>query len=104
MDIHEVTSDLRRSLNRPTRDDIASVHYGEADPQDVQLAIANPRAFVDAAGVASTDESQYHINYVTRQDKHSSSEKGVARAARQRPIVIVIHYECCCGEILILGW
>lgn len=105
MDISDVTDQLNASLSRPTRTDIASVHYGEADQQDVQNAVANPRAFVEAAGVKTTDESQYHVSYQTRQDRHSKSFDGVsARVARRRPIVIIIHYECCCGEILILGW
>ncbi|HKO44901.1 MAG TPA: hypothetical protein VJU84_16610 [Pyrinomonadaceae bacterium] len=115
MEIQNVSAVLADKMNF-TRTDIESVHYGEADQQDVQLAYSDPKTFVKAAGIPFSDESQYHITVSQRQDRHSSqfNPKGAAtdyaapvraaRAVRRRVIVIVVHYSCCCGDIFILGW
>jgi hypothetical protein len=105
MEIRDLTPVLNDTYKSLTRTDVKSVHYGEADPQDVQLAYEDPRAFAKAAGVQTGEESQYHITTVQREDRHKglTAAPGAARRAR-RPIIVVIHYACCCGEILILGW
>ena len=57
MEIRDLTGFLKSTYTQG-RTDIKSVHYGEADPQDVQMAYDNPRAFAKTAGVESGDESQ----------------------------------------------
>ena len=115
MEIRDLTPILGEKYAALTRKDVKSVHYGEADPQDVQLVYDDPRAFAKAAGVESGDESQYTITTQQRQDRHvhrlptGTVDTALAarpRAARRarRAIIIVIHYTCCCADILILSW
>jgi hypothetical protein len=102
MDVQEVTATVAERLKSPTRRDV-NVHYGEADEQDVRYALRDPKGFAAAAGVATTDESQYRVSVLKREDRHRGAVSPEARAAR-RPIIIIIHYECCCGEVWVLGW
>jgi len=114
MDVRDITDVISNRLQNFTRQDVKSVHFGEADYQDVERARANPRSFVAVAGIETTDDSQYHITFLQRQDRHriptgqavgGVAGQPVARArAARRPIVIVIHYECCCSDVLVLGW
>ncbi|MGH3906824.1 MAG: hypothetical protein ACRDTE_21980 [Pseudonocardiaceae bacterium] len=104
MDIQNVSQALKEKMMRPTRDDVESVYYGEADPQDVKNALANPRRLAEAVGVPTTDESQYHVCLQQRKDRHTKIAASPSPQAARRAIVIVFHYECCCGDIIILGW
>jgi hypothetical protein len=112
MEIQNITPILGEKYAALTRKDVKSVHYGEADPQDVRSAYENPKAFAKAAGVESADESQYTVTTLQRQDRHphrlpSKIDPALVaqpRVASRRAVIIVIHYQCCCADILILGW
>jgi hypothetical protein len=102
MDIQDISGVVVERLTRQTRDDVKTVHFGEADEQDVEVAMSDPQAFARMAGVETGDESQYRITLVQRQDRHSSTREETATVKKRRTIIIVMHYSCCCGEILII--
>lgn len=87
--------------------DAESVHIGEADPQDVAIALKDPRAFLRGAGVKMTEDSEIKVTLMQRDDRHAETDtKFLAAAptvAEARSVIIIIHYACCCGEIIILG-
>ena len=104
MDIKEVTGAVSERLRTPIRDDITTVHFGEADQQDIEFALADPKAFAAAAGVDTTEESQYNVSLLKRRDHHKLAGVELRARRARRPIIIIVHFDCCCGEIWVLGW
>jgi hypothetical protein len=82
---------------------VESTHTGEISRSEIPKILENPRAFAESSGIRTTEESQVKVMVKNRTDRHPISAGGPAALAQRVPI-IVIHWECCCTDIVILSW
>ncbi|WGG53195.1 hypothetical protein [Rugamonas sp. DEMB1] len=110
MEIQDDTDTLRKLFDQinPGMGEVESVHKAELDAQHAMALMANPKMALKSMGIPVSDASQVNITMKNRADRDAGTvvdgTMTAGRAARlRRIIVIIIHYNNCDADIIIIA-
>lgn len=95
MEFREITEHCLAAKAEREEVVVDSVHYGELDAGQVELALTEPEVVLKAAGVEVPDESQIQVSVKAR----ARSRTG---RVRLRAVIIIIHWSDCHIDIIII--
>lgn len=98
MEVRNVTNALTEALGRiPVESDIESLSHAEIDMAHLQTVLKDPKSFVKAAGLKTSEESQVQVTV-----KRRALRAGHTETQASRVIVIVVKYRNCDADIIVI--
>ena len=98
MEIRNATSALTEALGKiQVESDVESLSHAEIDMAHVPRVLSDPKSFVKAAGLRTSEESQVQVTV-----KNRAFRGGASSAQARRVIVIVVKYRNCDADVIII--